>query len=242
MTDRTRFPFHRTLLGAAWFFIGATTINLIGSIADASMIGAYTAATPETAAVGDALAQLVIVLGATIATLTKDTLLRRGGHLVLLGWAALWLGDTSLSAGLNPDVGSLLTTMLVSLFTAGTGYRCVRGWSVKHKNRLEDDCIGAPAESHDLDANDDQLLTAECVKATASVTELPTDTRDRLRQWMHDHCPVQARKDAARAAKASPVSRCHRMRHLVCRCKRKATERSRRARAKLADRIAPTTV
>src|SRR5262249_11433903 len=71
--------------------------------------------------------ETLAVAAAVVLSVLKNQRLRRIGHGVLVGWAALWmLGAIRLSA-LDPGFWTIQSVFMTGMF-ACTVYRAVRGW------------------------------------------------------------------------------------------------------------------
>jgi hypothetical protein len=79
-----------------------------------------------------ALGQLLLVAaaaGASVLPWPRTLKLRRIGHGVLCGWAALWAINLIWLASVDPQVDSTAQATLLCLLFGCTGYRAATGWS-----------------------------------------------------------------------------------------------------------------
>ena len=136
------------MLGGAWLFAAGTVIILAILLATHRPIATTTTTIASTTingrtynaiglsfyGVGGAVllgAELLLIATAIILTLRPATVARRVGHVILVGWSALWLANAIWLLAIN-EPRSVTTLILVGGFMGGlfmcTAYRAWRGW------------------------------------------------------------------------------------------------------------------
>ena len=149
MLQRHRARLQRFAQGGAWFFIVVSLLHLAWAIGVKwsdpagptrlyqTSVGGITYdawALTYTGRLGLllALAQAVLVTGATVVSVRRlgfPLRLRRIGHGVLCGWAALWFLNMMRLAGLDHALDSLAQTSLLGLLLACTALRAAPSWT-----------------------------------------------------------------------------------------------------------------
>ncbi len=136
-------------VGGAWFFIVVSLLHLLWAIGVKWQEPAGTFKLYHTV-IGDvsydawgltytgvlglltAMAQMVVVSAAAFATMLpfdKTLKARRAGHLVLVGWSALWTLNLLWLAGIDHQLDSIAQATLLGVLFAGTVWRAYSGWS-----------------------------------------------------------------------------------------------------------------
>jgi len=146
-------PDRRTIgklaVGGAWFFIVVSLLHLMWAIGVKWQEPAGTYKVYHTV-VGNvsydawgltytgifglltAMAQVLVVAAAAVASLlpfAKTLKARRAGHLVLVGWSALWTLNLLWLAGIDHQLDSIAQATLLGVLFAGTAWRAYAGWS-----------------------------------------------------------------------------------------------------------------
>lgn len=136
-------------LGSAWFFIVVSLLHLVWAVliklgspggtfklyhtvVDGVSYDAWALVYTGWLGLLLAIAQLLAVSGAVTATLLRGPRAlrwRRAGHLVLVGWSALWMLDLMRLAAIDGELLSYAQAGLLALLFTGTVYRAVAGWS-----------------------------------------------------------------------------------------------------------------
>ncbi len=136
-------------VGAAWFFIVVSLLHVVWAAVVKLGDPGATFKTYHTVVGGvsyDAwgltysgivgvllvLLQLLVVSGATAASvLSRPGLVRwrRLGHVVLIGWAALWMLNLVRLAAIDGQLDSIAQATLLCVLFGCTAYRATRGWS-----------------------------------------------------------------------------------------------------------------
>ncbi len=146
-------PFHKYLIGAAWFFVGFSLLNLVWVVGSKLGDAAGPTALYQTT-VGDetyraiglsytgvigilwAMLQGGVVLAAAAATFLPWRITdkqRRIAHVVLCNWAGLWTLNLMWLTSLNPRIDSFAQTAIMGLLFGCTTYRAACGWSGKKR-------------------------------------------------------------------------------------------------------------
>ncbi|MEE9130282.1 MAG: hypothetical protein V3T84_09705 [Phycisphaerales bacterium] len=152
--ERVR-PFHKYIIGAAWFFVIFSLLNLVwvvgsklGSPAAPTSLYQTTVGDETYRAIGLSYSGVVgmmwaMLQGGVILTAAAATLLpwritdkhRRIAHVVLCNWAGLWTLNLMWLTSLDHRIDSFAQAAIMSLLFGCTAYRGACGWS--GKNRLD---------------------------------------------------------------------------------------------------------
>ncbi len=153
-------------VGGAWFFIVISLLHLLWAIGVKwqepagtyklyhTVVGnvSYDAwGLTYTGVLGllTAMAQALVVTAAAVASslpFEKTLKARRAGHLVLLGWSAMWTLNLLWLAGIDHQLDSIAQATLLGVLFAGTAWRAYAGWSPGRWSRQ----IGEPPRGEPL--------------------------------------------------------------------------------------------
>ncbi len=194
--ERVR-PFHKYIIGAAWFFVGFSLLNLVWVVGSKLGDAAGPTALYQTT-VGDetyraiglsysgvigilwAMLQGGVILAAAAATMLPWRITdkqRRIAHVVLCNWAGLWMLNLMWLANLDHRIDSYAQAAIMAVLFGCTGYRAACGWS--DKKRL-DSTVPSDNEAEfveqevQLKIADHDPLAAEDVGTSERMHEIPT--------------------------------------------------------------------
>ena len=142
-------PFHKYLIGAAWFFVGFSLLNLVwvvgsklGSPAGPTALYQATVGDETYRAIGLSYSGVIgmmwaMLQGGVILTAAAATILpwritdkqRRIAHVVLCNWAGLWTLNLMWLTSLDQRFDSYAQTAIMGLLFGCTAYRAACGWS-----------------------------------------------------------------------------------------------------------------
>ncbi len=163
-------------VGGAWFFIVISLLHLLWAIGVKWQEPAGTYKLYHTVVGGvsydawgmtytgvlgllTAMAQALVVAAAAVASLLpfeKTLRARRAGHLVLVGWSALWTLNLLWLAGIDHQLDSIAQASLLGVLFAGTAWRAYAGWSPGRWSKQ----IGEPPSGEPLWLERPDLLSA----------------------------------------------------------------------------------
>ena len=207
-------PFHKYIIGAAWFFVGFSLLNLVWVVGSklgnpAGPIALYqTTVGDETyRAIGLSYSGVIglmwaMLQGGVILTAAAATFLRwritdkqrRIAHVVLCNWAGLWTLNLMWLTSLDHRIDSYAQAAIMGLLFGCTTYRAACGWSGKKRldSSVPSDTEPEFAEQevqlkiadHDPLAPED-IHTSERMHEIPSY-ELPTETpTSAWGRWVH---------------------------------------------------------
>ena len=94
-----------------------------------------------------AMAQALVVTAAAVASslpFEKTLKARKAGHLVLVGWSAMWTLNLIWLAGIDHQLDSIAQATLLGVLFAGTAWRAYVGWSPRRSRRIGEPPRGEP--------------------------------------------------------------------------------------------------
>ena len=190
-------PFHKYLIGAAWFFVGFSLLNLVwvvgsklGSPAGPTTLYQTIVGDETYRAIGLSYTGVIGILwamlqGGVILTAAAATILpwritdkqRRIAHVVLCNWAGLWTLNLMWLTSLDHRIDSYAQAAIMGLLFGCTTYRAACGWS--GKKRLDS---AAPSDNEpEFVEQEDQLkiadhdsLAAEDIDISERMHEIPS--------------------------------------------------------------------
>ncbi len=190
-------PFHKYLIGAAWFFVVFSLLNLVwvvgsklGSAAGPTSLYQTTVGDETYRAIGLSYTGVIGILwailqGGVILTAAAATILpwritdkqRRIAHVVLCNWAGLWTLNLMWLASLDHRIDSYAQAAIMGLLFGCTTYRAACGWSGKKRS-------DSPVPSHDesefveqevqLKIAEHDPLAAEDIDISERMHEIPS--------------------------------------------------------------------
>ncbi|MCH8315656.1 MAG: hypothetical protein IIA64_06755 [Planctomycetes bacterium] len=190
-------PFHKYIIGAAWFFVGFSLLNLVwvvgsklGSPAGPTALYQTIVGDETYRAIGLSYTGVIGILwamlqGGVILTAAAATILpwritdkqRRIAHVVLCNWAGLWTLNLMWLTSLDHRIDSYAQAAIMALLFGCTTYRAACGWS--DKKRLD-----STVPSHDepefaeqdvqLKIADHDPLAAEDIGTSERMHEIPS--------------------------------------------------------------------
>ena len=187
-------PFHKYIIGAAWFFVGFSLLNLVwvvgsklGSPAGPTALYQTIVSGETYRAIGLSYTGVIGILwamlqGGVILTAAAATILRwhitdkqrRIAHVVLCNWAGLWMLNLMWLTSLDHRIDSYAQTAIMALLFGCTTYRAACGWS--DKKRLDST---VPSDNEpELAEQEVQLKIAEHDPVTAE----GIDTSERMHE------------------------------------------------------------
>ncbi len=190
-------PFHKYLIGAAWFFVGFSLLNLVWVVGSKLGDAAGPTALYQTT-VGDetyraiglsysgvigilwAMLQGGVVLAAAAATFLPWRITdkqRRIAHVVLCNWAGLWTLNLMWLTSLNPRIDSFAQTAIMGLLFGCTTYRAACGWSGRKRldsTVLSDHEPEFVEQEVQLKIADHDPLAAEDIGTSERMHEIPS--------------------------------------------------------------------
>ena len=190
-------PFHKYLIGAAWFFVGFSLLNLVWVVGSKLGDAAGPTALYQTT-VGDetyraigltysgvigilwAMLQGGVILAAAAATFLPWRITdkqRRIAHVVLCNWAGLWTLNLMWLASLDHGIDSYARVAIMAVLFGCTGYRAACGWPGKKQldtPALSDDEPEFAEQEVQLKIADHDPLTPEDVDHSERMPEIPT--------------------------------------------------------------------
>lgn len=142
-------PFHKYIIGAAWFFVVFSLLNLVwvvgsklGSPAGPTALYQTIVGDETYRAIGLSYTGVIGMLwamlqGGVILTAAAATILpwritdkqRRIAHVVLCNWAGLWTLNLMWLTSLDHRIDSYAQTAIMGLLFGCTAYRAACGWS-----------------------------------------------------------------------------------------------------------------
>ncbi len=195
--ERVR-PFHKYIIGAAWFFVGFSLLNLVwvvgsklGDAAGPTSLYQTTVGDETYRAIGLSYTGVIGILwamlqGGVILTAAATTFLRwritdkqrRIAHVVLCNWAGLWTLNLMWLTSLDHRIDSYAQAAIMGLLFGCTTYRAACGWS--GKKRLDspvpsDDKPEFAEQEVQLKIADHDPLVAEDIDTSERMHEIPSD-------------------------------------------------------------------
>jgi hypothetical protein len=190
-------PFHKYIIGASWFFVGFSLLNLVwvvgsklGDAAGPTALYQTTVGDETYRAIGLSYSGVIGILwamlqGGVIFTAAAATFLpwritdkqRRIAHVVLCNWAGLWTLNLMWLTSLDHRIDSYAQTAIMALLFGCTTYRAACGWP--GKKRLDstvpsDDEPEFAEQEVQLKIADHDPLAAEDIDASERMHEIPT--------------------------------------------------------------------
>ncbi len=146
-------PFHKYIIGAAWFFVGFSLLNLVwvvgsklGSPAGPTALYPTIVGDETYRAIGLSYTGVIgmmwaMLQGGVILTAAAATILpwritdkqRRIAPVVLCTWAGLWTLNLMWLTSLDHRIDSYAQTAIMALLFGCTAYRAACGWSDKKR-------------------------------------------------------------------------------------------------------------
>ncbi len=146
-------PFHKYIIGAAWFFVGFSLLNLVwvvgsklGNSAGPTTLYQTIVGDQTYRAIGLSYTGVIGILwamlqGGVILTAAAATILpwritdkqRRIAHVVLCNWAGLWTLNLMWLASLGSRIDTYAGAAIMALLFGCTTYRAACGWSGKKR-------------------------------------------------------------------------------------------------------------
>ena len=190
-------PFHKYIIGAAWFFVGFSLLNLVWVVGSKLGSPAGPTALYQTI-VGDetyraiglsytgvigmlwAMLQGGVVLAAAAATILPWRITdkqRRIAHVVLCNWAGLWTLNLMWLTSLDHRIDSYAQAAIMGLLFGCTTYRAACGWSGRKRSDSSVPSDNEPefAEQEvQLKIADHDPLAAEDIDTSERMHEIPS--------------------------------------------------------------------
>ena len=194
--ERVR-PFHKYIIGAAWFFVGFSLLNLVWVVGSKLGDAAGPTALYQTT-VGDetyraigltysgvfgilwAMLQGGVILAAVAATFLPWRITdkqRRIAHIVLCNWAGLWTLNLMWLTSLDNRIDSYAQAAIMALLFGCTGYRAACGWAGKKRLDSPVPTNNEPEfveQAVQLKIADHDPLTSEDIDHSERMPEIPT--------------------------------------------------------------------
>lgn len=190
-------PFHKYLIGAAWFFVVFSLLNLVwvvgsklGSPAGPTSLYQTTVGDETYRAIGLsytgviglmwAMLQGGVILAAAVATILPWRITdkqRRIAHVVLCNWAGLWTLNLMWLTSLDHRIDSYAQAAIMGLLFGCTTYRAACGWSPRTRSDSSVPSDGEPefAEQEvQLKIADHEPLAAEDIDTSERMHEIPS--------------------------------------------------------------------
>ena len=190
-------PFHKYIIGAAWFFVGFSLLNLVwvvgaklGSPAGPTALYQTTVGDETYRAIGLSYTGVIGILwailqGGVILTAAAATILpwritdkqRRIAHVVLCNWAGLWTLNLMWLTSLDHRIDSYAQAAIMGLLFGCTTYRAACGWSGKKRLDspvLNDNEPEFAEQEVQLKIADHEPLAAEDIDTSERMHEIPS--------------------------------------------------------------------